>query len=294
VSRGVAGLFTAALFQTGRQFARVTRVLNHLAAGTLTIDQLRTGIERTWEEFSARDSDIAAGLMRWEEEMLARFVTREDDVLLVGSGPGRDLVAMVAGGYRVTALEPARRAIATCRRQLAMRGLGAEIIAGFFEDVPLPRRFDVIIFSGCCYNFIPESRRRIAALRKAADHLTPGGRILVNFMTERSGHPLLIQLARLSATITRSDWRPERGDVLLPVDPKRALFHYEHPFVPGELEGEAQAAGLRAVERCEFPGAPVLLLEPIQPAPSAAARGENVERSARCAPAVAAATDSRR
>ena len=89
-------------------FARVTRVLNHLAAGTLTIDQLRIGIERTWEEFSARDSDIAAGLMRWEEEMLARFVTRDDDVLLVGSGPGRDLVAMVAGGYRVTALEPAR------------------------------------------------------------------------------------------------------------------------------------------------------------------------------------------
>ena len=27
-----------------------------LAAGTLTLDQLRSGIERTWEEFSARDS----------------------------------------------------------------------------------------------------------------------------------------------------------------------------------------------------------------------------------------------
>ena len=276
----MVGLFTTVLFQTGRQFARVTRVLNHLAAGTLTLDELRTGIERTWEEFSARDSDIAAGLMRWEEEMLARFVTRDDDVLLVGSGPGRDLVAMVAGGYRVTALEPARLAIATCRRQLAMRGLSADIVEGFFEEVPLPRRFDVIIFSGCCYNFMPESRRRIAALRKASAHLTPRGRILINFMTERSGHPLLIELARLSATITRSDWRPERGDVLLPVDPKRALFHYEHPFVPGELEAEAQAAGLRVVERCEFPGAPVLVVEPIQAAGAAAQRGENAERLA--------------
>jgi SAM-dependent methyltransferase len=275
-SRVVAPL-TAALFQTGRQFARVTRVLNHLAAGTLTIEELRTGIARTWEEFSARDSDIAAGLMRWEEEMLARFVTREDDVLLVGSGPGRDLVAMVAGGYRVTALEPARRAIATCRRQLAMRGLEAEILEGFFEDVPLPRRFDIIIFSGCCYNFMPESCRRIAALRKAADHLAPGGRILINFMTERSGHPLLVRLARLSAAITRTDWRPEPGDVLLPVDPKRALFHYEHPFVAGELEAEAQAAGLRAVERCEFPGAPVLVVEPNQPASAAGERGANAE-----------------
>ena len=257
----LARLATAALFQTGRQFARVTRVLNHLAAGTLTIAQLREGIERTWEEFSARDSDIAIGLLRWEEEMLARFVTRGDDVLLVGSGPGRDLVAMLAGGYRVAALEPARRAIDTCRRQLAMRGLDAEIIEGFFEDVPLPRRFDVIIFSGCCYNFIPESRRRVAALRKAAAHVTPGGRILVNFMTERTGHPLLVQLARAAAVITRSDWRPERGDVLQPVDPGRALFHYEHPFEPGELEAEAAAAGLRVIERCDFPGAPVLALE---------------------------------
>jgi SAM-dependent methyltransferase len=262
VRDAVAGLITAALFQTGRQFARVTRVLNHLTAGTLTLAQLRNGIERTWEEFSARDSDIAMGLMRWEEEMLARFVTKDDDVLLVGSGPGRDLVAMVDRGYRVTAVEPARLAIATCRRQLAMRGLSAAIIEGFFEDVALPRRFDVIIFSGCCYNFIPESRRRIAALRKAAAHLTPGGRIVVNFMTERSGHPLLIQLARLSAIVSRTDWRPERGDVLLPVDPRRALFHYEHPFGPGELEAEAVAAGLRVVERCEFTGAPVLAFEP--------------------------------
>ena len=182
--QAIVGVVTSSLFQAGRFFARAARVLNHLAAGTLTIDQLRIGIERTWEEFSARDADIAAGLTRWEEEMIARFVARDDDVLLVGSGPGRDLVALVGGGYRVTAVEPARRAIATCRRQLEMRGLTADIIEGFFEDVALPRRFDVIIFSGCCYNFIPESRRRIAALRKAADHLAPRGRILINYMTD--------------------------------------------------------------------------------------------------------------
>jgi SAM-dependent methyltransferase len=171
-------------------------------------------------------------------------------------------VALVGGGYHVTAVEPARRAVVTCRRQLEMRGLEADLIEGFFEDVALPRRFDVIIFSGCCYNFIPESRRRIAALRKAADHLAPRGRILLNYMTGQSGHPLLIQLARFAATVTRSDWRPERGDVLLPVGPARPLFHYEHPFGPGELEAEALAAGLRAAHHCNFPNALVMVLEP--------------------------------
>jgi SAM-dependent methyltransferase len=265
VRKAIVGLVTWSLFQAGRLFARATRVLNHLAAGTLTIAQLRVGIERTWEEFSARDADIAAGLMAWEAEMIARFVTRDDNVLLVGSGPGRDLVALVADGYQVTAVEPARRAIATCRRQLEMRGLNAEIIEGFIEDVRLPRRFDVIIFSFCCYNFIPESRRRIAALGKAADHLTPGGRILVSYMTEQAGHPMLIGLARLSATLTRSDWRPEPGDIVHPVDPKRPLFHYEHPFKPGEIEAEALAAGLRETDRLDgASGNPVIVLQVVR------------------------------
>src|SRR5262249_24082636 len=83
--------------------------------------------------------------------------------------------------------EPARRAIATAQRHLAERGLSAEIVEGFFEDVPLTGRFDVILFSYCCYSFIPGSGRRIAALRKAADHLAPSGRIVISYLTERSG-----------------------------------------------------------------------------------------------------------
>jgi len=194
--------------------------------------------------------------------MGARFVTRDEEVLLIGSGPGRDLVALVADGYRVAAVEPARRATATARRQLERHGLSADIIEGFFEDVALPRRFDVIIFSGCCYSFIPESRRRVAALRKAGDHLNARGRILVSYMTGPPSHPTLIQLARLASKVTGSDWHPEPGDVVLPVDPRRPLFHYEHPFTPGELESEASAAGLRTAERCDVPGAPFVVLEP--------------------------------
>jgi SAM-dependent methyltransferase len=253
-------LVTVALFRAGRLFARANRALNHLAAGTLRISDLRVGIEHSWEHFSARDDAIAAGLMAWEEELLARFVNADDRVLLVGSGPGRDLVALVGKGYRVTGVEPAVRANATARRHLEQRGLSADIIEGFFEDVALPDRFDVIMFSYCCYSFIPDSRRRIAALRKAADHLTAQGRIVISYLTEQSGHPLLIRLARIAATVSGSDWRPERGDVVHPVDTAAPLFHYEHPFQPGEIEGEAMAAGLRTAHRCDFPGNPVVVL----------------------------------
>jgi len=261
MTRAVAGLVGRSMMVPGRLLARAARVLNHLAAGTLTIDGLRAGIERTWEDFNAGDNEVGAGLTRVEEEMVARFLTRGDDLLVAGCGPGRDLVALAAGGYRATGIDPARRGVAICRRQLERRGLKADVIEGFFEDVALPRRFDAIIFSGCCYSFIPESRRRRAALRKAADHLVPGGRILLDYMNEPPAHPALIRLTRLMAIVTRSDWRPEQGDILLPIDPARPLFSYEHRFAPGEFEAEARAAGLTVVHRCEIPGAPMVVLQ---------------------------------
>jgi len=68
-------------------------------------------------------------------------------------------------------------------------------------------------------------------------------------------------VAWLSAVISGSDWRPERGDMILPLDPARPLFHYEHPFAPSEIEAEAVAAGLRVAHRCDYPNTPVIVFD---------------------------------
>ena len=252
---------TVVLFRVGRLFALAHRFFNHVAAGTLRIDDLRAGIKHAWERDEARDEAIAFGLMDWEADLVTQFMTPQDLVLLVGSGPGRDLVALAGKGYRVTGVEPARRATATARRHLKSRGLSADIIEGFFEDVDVPEAFDVIIFSYCCYSFIPESGRRIGVLRKAAAHLADGGRIIVSYMVHRSGHPVWIRLARIAATLSGSDWHPERGDMLHSLDAKQPLFHYEHPFQPGEIDAEALAAGLRVVYHRDIRDNPVVVLE---------------------------------
>jgi SAM-dependent methyltransferase len=253
-------LVTVALFRVARLSARLHRFFNHIAAGTLRIDELRAGIKHSWERDEAGDAAIAAGLMDWEEDLVTRFVNRQDLVLLVGSGPGRDLIALIGQGYRVTGVEPARRAIGTARRHLESRGLSADIIEGFFEDVELPKPFDVIIFSFCCYSFIPESRRRIGVLRKAAAHLTDGGRILISYMVHQPGHPVWMQVARMAASVSGSDWHPERGDVLHSLDAAQPFFHYEHSFRPGEIDAEAAAAGLRVIDRFDSPDNPVVVL----------------------------------
>src|SRR5262249_60540015 len=133
------------------------------------------------------------------------------------SGQARSSGAPPAAVAAPPAVAPPRRATETARRHLAARGLSAEIIEGFFEDVDLPGAFDVIMFSYGCYSFIPGSRRRIAALQKASAHLNRCGRIVISYLTERTGHPALMRMARVSAVLSGSDWQPEAGDIVHPV-----------------------------------------------------------------------------
>ena len=91
------------------------------------------------------------------------------------------------------------------RRVLGERHLAATLLEGFLEDVDLPGRFDVVMFSFYSYSYIPGSQRRIAALRKAADHLNPAGHVLVSHAPLVPPHALLIALGRWAGNISRSD-----------------------------------------------------------------------------------------
>lgn len=97
---------------------------------------------------------------------------------------------------------------------------------------------------------IPKSRRRIDVLRKARGNLAPGGRVLISCVGHRERrHSRLFELVKIGARLRRSDWQPEEGDIVYPMMGPR--FHYEHIFVPGEVEAEAAAAGLRVIFRDE-------------------------------------------
>lgn len=221
-----------------------------MALGMMRLDELRASIARRWSEFFVEDADIASGLMPWESEVVSRFVRAGDYVLVIGSGTGRDVIALAGMGCHVTGVEPAAATVAVAQRAFGERGLAVPILQGFFEDVTVDGRFDVIIFSWFSYSYIPGSRRRVEVLRKAVRHLSPGGRILVSCraMTEvPSGR--LINVQRAVARLCRSDWQLEEGDVISPFQWRDDTFGYEHIFTPGEFEGEAGSAGLEIVFR---------------------------------------------
>ncbi len=238
------------LFHAGKTADRSARLSHYLAAGTLRLADMRNSICNTWQDFYEGDTARAPLLLPWEEALYERFIPAASQVLIVGCGSGRDLAALGERGYQVTGIDPSERAITEARRMLHERKLSAPLIVGFFEDAPVPGRFEAVIFSYYSYALIPVSRRRIEALKKAAGLVGAGGHIVVshaaNIIPPRA---FLIRLAQLSGRLFGSDWRLEPGDVVWDNRTIRPSYSYTHAFQPGELEHEAAAACLTPVFR---------------------------------------------
>ena len=232
---------------------RLARLWGYAAAGRQSLDDLKRGIQRHWQGFSSGDADVLSGLMPWETALVDRFIPRGSDVLVVGSGSGRDVLALMERGCRVTGIEPSGDAVRIARRVLSARGLTATLVEGFFEDAVVDGRFDAVMFSFHAYAYVPESRRRIAVLQKAASRLKAGGHVLVSHPA-RMERPLglFIWIGRLAGALAGADWVIEPGDLIAVGAGHREAINFVHAFADGELEREAAAAGLPVVFREEF------------------------------------------
>ncbi len=238
------------LFQAGRMADRVSRTTTYLAAGTRRLEEMQADHTRAWDEFHEKHHAPDARLLPWEEACLARLVTAGTEVLIVGCGSGRDLLALIERGCRVCGIDPSGEGMAIAERRLRARGAAAQLIRGFFEDTPIPQAFDVVIFSYYCYAAIPMASRRIAALKKAAGLVNPGGHVIVSHASAiQRPRALLVRFARIAGAFTRSDWRLEPGDLVSHNRASEPSLSFTHAFEEGELEREAAGANLRAVFR---------------------------------------------
>jgi SAM-dependent methyltransferase len=224
---------------------RAARVFEALAAGTLTRQQLRAGIARDWAAFRQEPEEVYRGLFQWEEQVLGAAIGDSGDLLLIGCGTGRELVALAGRGYRVVGLDPSAPALETARRLLAARDLPGTLILGFFEDTDVPGQFDAVIFTHRAYGLIQGRQRRVGALHKAATLIRPGGRIVVSYLRGTGSHAALQAAMRVGARLAASDWRVEPGDHLYAT--RSGGFGFEHHFSRDEFESEATDAGLRRV-----------------------------------------------
>jgi len=265
VSRLRAGCFTA-LYLVGRALERAAKLAYHAAAGTMRLDALRRAIELEWDEAAGKESEryvASFGLTHWEREFYPRFLCHDDRILLVGCGTGRDLVALLQQGYRVDGLDLSALCTEVARQVLTKHGLVAEVLTGDIATVPLPRRYDAFVFSAFCYSLVPHAETRIAMLRKVAERLTPGGRVLVSYIPlEPLPSRIPIRLMQAMARLSGSDWRPEYGDIVSLASRGKRFDHFEHRFPAGAFEAEARSAGLTVLFHDPGEAVAALIAEP--------------------------------
>ena len=258
---GVRHSIGLALFFVARTADRLGRASIYLAAATRRIADMQDDHRRAWEMFYADHPSHDATLMPWEADVVNRYVPPGADVLLVGCGSGRDLVPLVERGCRVTGIDPSETGLTIANHMLQARGRSAALSRGFFEDIPVAGAFEAVIFSYYAYASIPMTRRRIAALAKAASLLKPGGHLVVSHAAGGTRpRALLVNLARLAGGLMRSDWRIEPGDLVWADRVDRRTISYAHIFDDAELESEARAAHLLVACRQVVDGAVVAVL----------------------------------
>src|SRR6266542_1612341 len=104
-------LLTSVLFHSGLICARAAQVFNALAAGTVTRADLRAGIARDWEGFNALPEEAFGGLLPWERALLDRVIRPGGRVLVIGSGTGREVIALAERGQEVIGIDPSGPAV---------------------------------------------------------------------------------------------------------------------------------------------------------------------------------------
>jgi len=236
----------AALYLLGRGLESAATALRYAAAGLLDRATLQAAIIEEWRQFGiAQETSDDVSLFAWED---ARFIDRDDRVLLIGCGTGRDLLALLDRGYRPDGLDLVPEAVERARQRLTERKLEALVRVGDIETVELGQRYDVFVFSWFCYAYIPESARRVRVLEKLSAHLARRGRILLSYApAQQAGPRRTLRLTRAVARLMGASWRPEAGDSLAIAGPTMSSVTFQHFFQPGEVEAEARAAGLHVL-----------------------------------------------
>ncbi len=228
-------------------FERAARVRLYTSIGATRLSGVRALIQDDWAGFNDDAASLHGGLFDTEQRFVERHVEPGGRVLVIGSGTGRDVVALAKQGFRVTGVEPVARSVETCRQTLRSLSLDAEVHAGFIEDVELrAASFDAAMFSRFTFSYIPTAAGRVAALKNVAHAMKPDRAIFVSFITSGKASAWLIRAGRAAGAVARADWRLERGDSFYRSSP--GCVRYEHVFDDDELEAHLTVAGLVRTE----------------------------------------------
>jgi SAM-dependent methyltransferase len=193
-------------------------------------------------------------------------------ILDVGAGTGRVALDLAARGHHVVALDADAALLAALAERAAAAGTPVETVAGDARVLDLGRAFPLVLVPMQTVQLFGGARGRAAFLERARAHLAGGGVLALAIADARDGvdeertEPPLPELREVDGTLYAS--RPvalrDDGDAVAIERQRETVDPAGHRRVTHDvvrlddldattLEGEARAAGLRALPRREVP-----------------------------------------
>lgn len=217
-----------------------------------------TGVQQKYslaDEVAYYSGIIGDGLEPWEESLLRQYLKKQDRILDVGCGAGREALALTGMGYKkIYGLDLAYPMIAEAKKQAQKRKMKITFVRGnVMEGIPdpLPPKYDAVLMIAQMMCHIPKEKNRLRLLENIFQALVPNGWVILSTHNRYDG------------TVTRWQWRMqscvawvqrlmgvsglEPGDILSPTvstvnSPGMA---YMHIFEPGEMSTLLEAVGFR-------------------------------------------------
>lgn len=240
----------------GLGLIRGANLLKSLVVALLTPDDLiefnkmcysRAAEVNAW----GQENCVAAGLRDWEEQMVAQIPPGSRRWLVLGSGGGRETIALAQKGFTVTGVDFVDAMVRKARENAQKAAVAARFECQEIGTLDLAEAaFDVVLLSSWLYSTIPSRERRVQVLRKLGNVLATGGTVLCSFlMRPGTDRGWLYFLHRVIALFTLGNLHYQPGDAILR---DREFVHF---FAEDEIRAEATEAGFLVEELRVFPRA---------------------------------------
>jgi len=233
----------------GLLFTRMANVLWRLLPAILSPDQLSRHVRGFYDALYTPDAAPTKdemdddGLDTWELDVLNRYRINSGRLLAMGTGWGREALAIARRGVTVVGVDANPVAVREAHRYARQAGIPAHFHRADFAALPYANAsFDYALLTATMYSAIPGIKRRRAWLSHLHRLLKPGGVLILSFdralpppsRTEAFLKPVIAFLQKLPGA--NRDYQP--GD-------NYSAEHYMHTFKDEhEIRTELIGAGV--------------------------------------------------
>ena len=225
---------------------KLASLFSGLLPALLPPAELSTRIVRDYQRVYEKEPlvyDIGdESLEAWETTVVERHHIRSGRMLVLGSGWGREALALARRGMTVVGIDTSFVAVKAAHRRALEAGVPACFHQASFLALPYkPAHFDYVLLGSSMYSTIPTRAGRQTWVRALCRYLRSDGHVILSFAMEpypRTGlRAVRTQLAIVASKLPGANHAYQSGDECL-------AGHFMHAFqTADELRTELEGAG---------------------------------------------------